>query len=153
MLVEIILEGAEFFFQIGCPPESCLVPVLPTDRPDQSFHERMRSGDVPHGFDFLDHKDTEVGLPRMKPIQRIMIGTQRFRQCLCVNRSMEHPAQNPTSSPYGRLASKSIQRPPRVFRVSYQGKPGRTSRSGLRMEGRGENLADDVLVDVDAECQ
>ena len=44
-------------------------------------------------FDFFDHKDTEVGLPLMKPIQRIMIGTEIFRQSLRANGPIEHLAQ------------------------------------------------------------
>src|SRR5262249_37091586 len=53
----------------------------------------MRKRNVRHRFDFLDFENTQISLPLMVPIQRIMIGTQIFRQYLCVDRSIEHPAQ------------------------------------------------------------
>ena len=37
--------------------------------------------------------------------------------------------------------------------MTDKGKPGRTSRSGFRMEVYCRNPADHVFVDVDAECQ
>src|SRR5215813_6605212 len=111
------------------------------------------------GSGSLDHKDTEVGLPLMEPIQRIMIRTQIFQQCLRVNRTIEHstqcqpihdaavngkaddPAgklihhdQNPVTLQDRRFTAKQVQRPERVFSVTDEGEPGRTARSADRME-------------------
>src|SRR5262245_40326907 len=91
--IEIALEDFEFLLQVGCRPESCLVQAFPTDCPNQSLHKRMRPRNVRDCFDFLHLEDTQIGLPLMKPIQRIMIGTQIYRQGLRVNYSIEHPAQ------------------------------------------------------------
>jgi hypothetical protein len=44
-------------------------------------------------FDFLDIEDTQIGLPLIVPIQRIMTGAEILRQGLRVNGSIEHPAQ------------------------------------------------------------
>src|SRR5262249_29608634 len=56
------------------------------DCPNQSLDERMRQWSVRNGFDFLR-------LPLMKPIYRIMIRTETFRQSLRVDGAIEHPAQ------------------------------------------------------------
>ena len=53
----------------------------------------MRQWNVRHGLDFLDLKNTQISLPLMKPIQRIMIGAEILRQCVRVSGPVEHPAQ------------------------------------------------------------
>ena len=68
-------------------------PSILADGPDQSFHERMRQRNVRHRFDFLDLQDPQIGLPLMEPIQGIIVRTQIVRQCLRVNRAIEHAAQ------------------------------------------------------------
>jgi hypothetical protein len=44
-------------------------------------------------LDFLHVEDTQISLPLMKPTERIMIGTEIFRQSLRANGPIEHPAQ------------------------------------------------------------
>src|SRR5215813_12634445 len=58
-----------------------------------SLAERTRQRNVRDCFDFSDLEDTQIGLPLMVPIQRIMIGTEILRQGMRVNGSIEHPAQ------------------------------------------------------------
>src|SRR5262244_2609562 len=53
----------------------------------------MRKRNVRHCFDFLDLENTQISLPLMVPIQRIMVRTQIFRQSLRLNDSIEHPTQ------------------------------------------------------------
>ena len=51
-----------------------------------------------------------------------------------------------------RFTAKQVQRPQRIFSVTHKGKPRRTARSGFRMEVNGEDPADHVFVNSDAEC-
>jgi hypothetical protein len=138
----------------------------------------MRQRNVRHRFDFFDPEDTQIGLPWMKLIQRIMVRTQIFRQSLRWDGSIEHPAQrdsihgaavnretddascelvhhnqDPVCSQYRRFASKQIQGPQRVLGMTDKRQPGRTSRSGFRMEVHRQNPAHHVFVDLDAEGQ
>ena len=48
---------------------------------------------VRHCFDFLHIEDTQIGLPLMEPVQRIMIRTEIFRKRVRMNRAIEHSAQ------------------------------------------------------------
>jgi len=70
-----------------------LVEVFPPDSSDQSLYERMRQWNVRHRRDFLDLENTQIGLPLMELIQRIMIGAEILRQCLRVNGPAEYPTQ------------------------------------------------------------
>ena len=54
----------------------------------------MRQWNVRHGLDFLDLENSQIGLPLLEPIQRIMIGAEILRQCLRVNGAVEHPTQD-----------------------------------------------------------
>jgi len=93
MSIEVVLEHSELLLQIICRPEQCVVQKFAPDRPNQSLYKRMRHRNVRHRFDFLDIEDTEIGLPPMESIQRIMVGTKICRHWLGVNGSIEHPAQ------------------------------------------------------------
>jgi hypothetical protein len=80
-------------FSKSAAVQNNVVQVFSTDGPDQSFHERMRQRNVRRLFDFLDLQDPQIGLPLMEPIQGIIVRTQIVRQCLRVNRAIEHAAQ------------------------------------------------------------
>jgi hypothetical protein len=53
----------------------------------------MRQGRVGHRFDILHFECPEIGLPRVEPEQRIVIGTEVSRNGLLSNRLIEHSAQ------------------------------------------------------------
>src|SRR5262245_8695715 len=93
MPIVIVPERNKFCFQVGCRPKQQLVQTLSSDGSNQSLDERMRPGNIGDGFDFRDTKDSEVGTPLMKSIQRIMIRTQIFRKACTSNGLLEHPAE------------------------------------------------------------
>src|SRR6516165_9259902 len=53
----------------------------------------MRQRHVRNGLDFPHLEYSEIRLPLMEPIQRIMIRAQVFWQTLTANRSLKDPAQ------------------------------------------------------------
>ena len=53
----------------------------------------MRQRNVWHRLDFLHVEDSQIRLPLMEPIQRIMIRAEALWQNLAANRSPEHAAQ------------------------------------------------------------
>ena len=81
--VVIVLKIAKLGLQIGGRPEQRPVEKLAPHRADQALHKRMRERDARNRLDFGYVQDTKIGLPLMKPIQRIMIGTEVFgKVCL-----------------------------------------------------------------------
>src|SRR5689334_817891 len=53
----------------------------------------MGPGSVWNGLDFRNAQNTKVCLPLMKPVQRILIGAEIFRQTCSSYRLLEHPAE------------------------------------------------------------
>src|SRR5437588_7226218 len=67
-----------------------MVEAFSANCSDQSFNERMREGNEGYRFDFRHAEDSQVGLPLMEPIQRIMIRTYVLWHRLPSNSSIEH---------------------------------------------------------------
>src|SRR5688500_6351685 len=88
--VVTILETKKLQFQICPRPEQKIVATLATDRSDQSFNERMRQGNVRNCFDFRHAQYSQISLPLMESIQRIMVRTQVLRNGLPSNGTIEH---------------------------------------------------------------
>ena len=76
--VVVIPELQQLFFEIDSRPEQRAIQILPSNRPDQPLHERMRQGNIGHGLDFGYLQDSQIGLPLLKPIQRIVVGAEDF---------------------------------------------------------------------------
>ena len=93
VFVVVILKSVQLRLQIGRCPEQQLIQAFSSDRSNQSFHEGMGPWNIRNGFDLLDAQDSEVGLPLMKPVQRIMIRTEVFRKFRPSNGLFEHPAE------------------------------------------------------------
>src|SRR6266850_6207567 len=70
-----------------------MVEAFSANCSDQSFNEWMREGNEGYRFDFRHAEDSQVRLPLMESIQRIVVGAEIFLQSLASNRSIEHPAQ------------------------------------------------------------
>src|SRR5215510_8080822 len=73
MLIKISLEIEQLRLQIYRCPEERPVQALSSYRADQPFDERMRQRDIGYCLDFRYVQDAQIGLPFLKPIQRIMI--------------------------------------------------------------------------------
>lgn len=55
-IVVVILESHQLPLEVAKSPKGHLVEILPPDRPDESFHERVRDRYVGHGLN-LRHID------------------------------------------------------------------------------------------------
>jgi hypothetical protein len=94
MFVVVVAELEQLHLQIDGGREQQSVQTFAPDRSYQSLDERMRPGNLRNRFDFRDTENSKVGLPLVKPIQRIMVRTQIPRNCGDVSDSMfEHSAQ------------------------------------------------------------
>ena len=78
MMVKIGFEIEQLAFEIGGCPEQRPIQALSTDGADQPLHKWMGPGNVGHGLDFGHLQDSQVGLPLMKTIKRIMSELRYF---------------------------------------------------------------------------
>ena len=79
MMVKIGFEIEQLDFEIGGCPEQATIQALSADGTDQPLHKGMGGRNVGHGLDFGHIQDSQVGLPLMKTIKRIVVGTEEFR--------------------------------------------------------------------------
>ena len=149
LAIIVALELGEFCLQIWYCPEQGAVEELAPKCTDQSFHERMRERDIRNRLDFGHSEHSEVGLPLMESIQRIMIRVKAFRRVVPGDRSSEHATQRdaiddagvnaetndapgklvhhnqyPMSSQRSGLTSEQVATPQAVFGVAEKGEPG-----------------------------
>ena len=76
MMVKIGFEIEQLAFEIGGCPEKRTIQALSAEGADQPLHKGMGQGNVGHGLDFGHTQDSQVGLPLMKTIKRIVVGTE-----------------------------------------------------------------------------
>jgi hypothetical protein len=93
MTVKVALEITELHVQISGGPEQRAVETLAPNRTDQAFDERRRQRHVRHRLDGVHVKDSQIRLPLVESIQRIMIRAEGGRRRLATDRSIEHLAQ------------------------------------------------------------
>ena len=79
MMVKIGFEIAQLAFEIGGCPEQGTIQALSADGADQPLDKGMGPWNVGHGLDFGHIQDSQVGLPLMKTIERIVVETEVFR--------------------------------------------------------------------------
>ena len=61
---------------------------------DQPLHERMRQGNIGHRLDFCYVQDSQIGLPLVKSIERIVVGAEILRhRPVASNGLIEHTAE------------------------------------------------------------
>ena len=97
MVVKIGFEIKQLAFEVGGCPEQCTIQALSAESADQPLHERMRQRNVEHGLDFGHLQDSQVGLPLMKAIKRIVVGTEVFGNgAVASNGVVEHSAKGVT---------------------------------------------------------
>src|SRR5499427_3734777 len=138
----------------------------------------MREWRVRDRLDFLHVKDPKIPLPLAEPIQRVMVRADVGWWGLAARRSIEHAAQrdaihdaamhakahdaarelvhhdeHPIGPQDRRLASKQVETPQTVLRMTEHREPRRPRRVWLWPVSRGENAAHDILVDGNLERQ
>jgi hypothetical protein len=79
MMVKIGFEIEQLAFEIGGCPEQGTIQALAAEGADQPLHKGMGQRNVGHGLDFGHIQDSQVSLPLMKTIKRIVVGTEVFR--------------------------------------------------------------------------
>ena len=145
---------------------------------DQPFDKRMGHGYIRHTLDFGHPQYPQVGVPLVKPVQRVMIGAEACRTEWSSNRMAKHAAegtaihaagmdtkaddpsgvlvhdhQHPMASQDRRLAPEQVHTPQAVLRVPQKRQPGGAAPTWGRPIVRREHPADHVLVDLDVEGQ
>ena len=79
MLVKIGFDIEQLAFEIGGCLEQHTIQALSAEGADQPLHKWMGQRNAGHGLDFGHIQDSQVGLPLMKTIKRIVVGTEVFR--------------------------------------------------------------------------
>ena len=146
--LSVLLELDELLLEISTAPEQQAIQIFAAYAPNQPFDDRMGTRHVRHRLDFPDVENPQVRLPLMKPVPRIMVGTEVGRRGLAARRAIEHPAQRhpvhtatvhaetdnppcpvvhhdeyPVRVEDDRFASKQIDTPQTVLRVSQDSQP------------------------------
>ena len=178
MHVVEVLEGFQLVFEVRRRPEQHPVHTLSPQGADQPFDKRMGHGDIRHTLDFGHPQYPQVGVPLVKPVQRVMIGAEACRTEWSSNRMAKHAAegtaihaagmdtkaddpsgvlvhdhQHPMASQDRRLAPEQVHTPQAVLRVPQKRQPGGAAPTWGRPIVRREHPADHVLVDLDVEGQ
>src|SRR5215471_4474521 len=91
----------------------------------------MRKRDIGNGLDFGYIEEPEIGLPLVKPIQRIMIRAEVLRQCMPTDRSLEHPA-HPPAVKRATVHAKSDDAPCKL--IHHHQNPMRAQSGGVLTE-------------------
>src|SRR5256884_9949924 len=95
--VEVGPKIGQFFSEVCRRPKKHVTKVSPPQGADQPFHEWMGQGNVGYGLDFRQVQYTQIGLPLVEPIKRIVVGAKVLRQPeLPSNGAVEHPAERYT---------------------------------------------------------
>ncbi len=179
MIVEVSREIEQFAFEIRRGPEQGAIQEFTSDRADESFHKWMGQRDIRYGLDFVDFEDSKIGLPLSKAIKRIMVGAEVLgHPALPSDGTFEHPAkcdtidgsgmhaeaddaagvlihddQDPVGPQCNRFTPEQIDTPEAILHEPQEGQPGRAGAMLFRSRVTGENPANRVFVDWDAESQ
>jgi len=173
--VVVVLEFDQLACQVHSIPEEYPSKVLPPDRSDQPFDERMREGSIWHRLDLLDLQNAQVGEPAVEAKQRIVVGTEVFRFGLFGSSVVEHPAdrdainvgigdaeadnaasedvhdeQHPMAAQQDGFNPEQIGTPETVLEVANECQPGRAIGPRCRSKVFGKYAAHDIFVDLDA---
>jgi hypothetical protein len=73
MTVKVALELEELQLQISGGPEQRPVETFAAYRADQAFDERMRQRHVRHCLDDCHVENSQIRLPLVEAVQRIMV--------------------------------------------------------------------------------
>jgi hypothetical protein len=93
MTVKVPLEIKELVLQISGRPDQRAVETFAAYRADQAFDERVRERHVRHRLDGFHVKDSQIRLPLVESVQRIMVRAEIRRRRLATSGSIEHLAE------------------------------------------------------------
>ena len=111
MMVKIGFEIEQLAFEIGGCPEQGTIQALSANRADQPLHKGMGPRNVGHGLDFGHLQDSQVGLPLMETIKRMVVGTEVFRHGPVASSGVvEHSAKGDAVDRVGLQANPMIRR-------------------------------------------
>ena len=79
MTIKVALEIKELRLQISGRPEQHPVETFAANRSDQAFNERMRQRRVRHRLDGFHVEDSQIRLPLVESVQRIMVTIAKTR--------------------------------------------------------------------------
>jgi hypothetical protein len=97
MMVKIGFEIEQFAFEIGSCPEQRTIQTLSAERANQPLDKGMGEGNIGDGFDLGHLQDSQVGLPLMETVKRIMVGAEVLgHPALPSKGAVEHPAKGYT---------------------------------------------------------
>ena len=90
--IVIISEFVQLSREVDRVPEEHAIEIFAANGAEQPFDEQVRNRDGRDGLDLLDLEYTRVGEPTVKAKQRVVIGTDVFRQRLAGDGVIEHSA-------------------------------------------------------------
>ena len=93
MVVKVGPEIEQLVFEICCRPKQRMIQILASNGADQPFHKWMGQGNIGDGLDLCHLQYSQIGLPLVEPVKRIVVGAKVLRQpVLPSNGAVEHPA-------------------------------------------------------------
>src|SRR5947208_13772002 len=76
------------------PTSERMIQILAANGADQPFHKWMGQGKIGDGLDLCHLQYSQIGLPLVEPVKRIVVGAKVLRQpVLPSNGAVEHPAE------------------------------------------------------------
>ena len=99
MVVKVGPEIEQLVFEICCRPKQRqtserMIQILASNGADQPFHKWMGQGNIGDGLDLCHLQYSQIGLPLVEPVKRIVVGAKVLRQpVLPSNGAVEHPAE------------------------------------------------------------
>jgi len=79
MEIKVGLEIEQLAFKISGCPEQHAIQTLAADGADQPLDKWMGQRNVRHGLDLSYIQDSQICLPLVKAIQRVVVGAEIFR--------------------------------------------------------------------------
>src|SRR5437764_11352923 len=85
MVVKVGPEIEQLVFEICCRPKQRqtserMIQILASNGADQPFHKWMGQGNIGDGLDLCHLQYSQIGLPLVEPVKRIVVGAKVLRQ-------------------------------------------------------------------------
>src|SRR5438094_196140 len=109
MVVKVGPEIEQLVFEICCRPKQRMIQILASNGADQPFHKWMGQGDVGDGLDLCHLQYSQIGLPLVEPVKRIVVGAKVLRQpVLPSNRAVEQDRKSTRLNSSHRTISYAV---------------------------------------------
>src|SRR5205807_7339363 len=80
MVVKVGPEIEQLVFEICRRPKQRMIQILASNGADQPFHKWMGQGNIGDGLDLCHLQYSQIGLPLVEPVKRIVVGAKVLRQ-------------------------------------------------------------------------